>query len=271
MPQGASGRLPGDRFAGVIARGTGPRAVVFLHGVGLSATTFRPLVEALGEKRRAVALPLPGYDGSAMIEPYTMAGVALRLAGTLDCLGIETADLVGHSLGGMLALEFAARMPARVASLALVATTPVFGSKDGSFEEQFLAERFGPLDAGRTLAEIAPMMVEAAVGHDAAPEAVAAAIIAQGATLEAAYRASVRCLIGFDRRADLAGIGVPVICIAGAQDKLAPPRSMERMAQAMLRAKLVVVAGAGHLPYLERPAEFAQALGAFLAETGPSG
>ncbi|MFI5014002.1 MAG: alpha/beta fold hydrolase [Hyphomicrobiales bacterium] len=268
MEKGASGPLAGDGFAGVIARGAGSRAVVFLHGVGLSATTFRPLVEALGENRRAVALPLPGYDGSAMIEPYTMASVAARLADSLDALGIETADLVGHSLGGMLALEFACSQPARLASLTLVATTPVFGSKDGSFEEQFLAERFGPLDAGRTLAEIAPTMVEAVVGQDAAPEAVAAAIIAQGATLEAAYRASVRCLIGFDRRADLAGIGVPTLCVAGAEDKLAPTRSMERMAQAIPGGKLVVVAGAGHLPYLERPAEFAEALGAFLADAG---
>jgi 3-oxoadipate enol-lactonase len=249
----------------VIARGGGTRAAVFLHGVGLSAASFRPLVETLGAQGRAVAVPLPGYDGSPMFEPYTLKGLAVRLGHILDGLGIAQADLVGHSLGGMLALEFVASRPERVASLTLVATTPVFGSKDGRFEEQFLADRFGPLDAGKTLAEIAPAMVRAAMGADADPQAVAQAAAANGEILEAAYRASVRSLIGFDRRDDLKAIAAPTLCIAGSQDKLAPPRSMERMAQAIPGARFEVMEGAGHLPYLERPAEFTALLQGFLS------
>ncbi|SEE91997.1 Pimeloyl-ACP methyl ester carboxylesterase [Rhizobiales bacterium GAS191] len=256
----------GDTLSHVISHGSGNRAAVFLHGVGLSAASFRPLIEVLGAEGRAVAIPLPGYDGAPMFEPYTMAGLAIRLGQILDGLGIARADLVGHSHGGMLALEFAAGRPERVGSLTLVATTPVFGSKDGGFEEQFLAERFGPLDAGKTLAEIAPAMVRGAMSPNADPKATAAAVAANGEILEAAYRASVRSLIGFDRRHDLKAIGVPTLCVAGAEDKLAPPRSMERMAQAIPGARFEVFAGAGHLPYVERPAEFAKLLHGFLSE-----
>ena len=256
----------GDTLSHVIAQGSGMRAAVCLHGVGLSAATFRPLVETLGAGSRAVAVPLPGYDGAPMFEPYTMAGLAMRLGQILDGLGIVTADLVGHSHGGMLALEFAASRPERVASLTLMATTPVFGSKDGKFEEQFLAEHFGPLDAGKSLAEIAPAMVRGAMSAGADPKVAADAAAMNGEILEAAYRASVRSLIGFDRRPALPQIGVPTLCVAGAEDRLAPPRSMERMAQAIPGARYEVIEGAGHLPYLEKSSAFAALLQAFLAE-----
>ena len=253
----------------VISRGAGKRAVVFLHGVGLSASTFAPLVEAVGETRRAVAVPLPGYDGAPMIEPYTMLSLSLRLGHVLDGLGVETIDFVGHSLGGMLALEFFARQPQRVASFAFVATTPVFGSKDGRFEEAFLADRLGALDAGKSMQDIAAQLMKGALGDSPDPAGVEAAIASQAAVPEAAYRASVKSLIGFDRREELTHIGVPAICIAGETDKLAPPRSMERMAQAIPGGEFAVIAGAGHLVYLERPSEFRAVLTRFLDEKAP--
>ena len=81
-----------------------------------------------------------------------------------------------------------------------------------------------------------------------------------------AYRASVKSLIGFDRREELTHIGVPAICIAGEKDRLAPPRSMERMASAIPGGEFAMIEGAGHLLYLERPKEFRELLVPFLDE-----
>jgi pimeloyl-ACP methyl ester carboxylesterase len=83
---------------------------------------------------------------------------------------------------------------------------------------------------------------------------------------EAVYRETVRCLTTFDRRAELSRIAVPTLLIAAERDRAAPPRTMQRMAEAIPGARLAVLAGAGHMAHLERPAAFKAALLPFLEE-----
>jgi pimeloyl-ACP methyl ester carboxylesterase len=71
-----------------------------------------------------------------------------------------------------------------------------------------------------------------------------------------AYRATVRCLTTFDRREAIGRIAAPTLLLAGERDPLAPPRTMERMAQAIRDSRLVVLPGAGHLAHLECPEAF---------------
>jgi pimeloyl-ACP methyl ester carboxylesterase len=80
------------------------------------------------------------------------------------------------------------------------------------------------------------------------------------------YRAAVRCLVAFDERANLAKIGVPVLCLAGEHDRNAPPQMMERMASKIPAARYVCLPGVGHLPNLEAPAAFDAAVLAFLRQ-----
>src|SRR5262249_21211117 len=155
--------------------------------------------------------------------------LAAALAADLDGRGIERAVVLGHSIGGMLALEFAATVPQRVRGLILSATTPAFGSRDASFQAQFLAARLAPLDAGRTMAELAPEFAPNLVGSGAAAEAVPMTIKLMSELPEATFRAGIKCLVTFDRRADLAGIAMPTLLIAGEEDTNAPLKTMTRM------------------------------------------
>jgi 3-oxoadipate enol-lactonase len=242
----------------------GGDAILFLHGVGGGAGVFAPQLAHFGARRRAIAWDMPGYGGSAALPEMNFPALAAALARLLDRLGIARAHLVGHSMGGMVALEMMAAHQARCRSLILVATSPVFGSADGSFQRAFLAQRLGPLDEGRTMPELAPVLVADMVGEAPDPAGVARATAAMAAVSTATYRASLTCLTTFDRRALLGTIAVPTLVVAAEHDRAAPPAGMERMAARIAGARYQRVAGSGHLLPLERPAEFNALLDRFL-------
>ena len=107
--------------------GEGP-VVVLLHGLGGSRTAWEPQLATLSAARRVVAWDLPGYGASAPLAgPLTFDGLADAVAGLLDAVGTQVAHLVGLSFGGMIAQHAVLRHPARVRSLALLATSPAFG------------------------------------------------------------------------------------------------------------------------------------------------
>jgi 3-oxoadipate enol-lactonase len=247
-----------------LAAGARGPELVLLHGVGGAAATFAPQLRHFAARFRCTAWNMPGYGGSPSIEPMTFHGLAAALLRLLDQRGIARAHLVGHSLGGMVAQELAATAPERVASLVLSATSPAFGPADGRFQRRFLARRLGPLDAGRSLAELAPGIVASLVGEAPDPEGVALARRCMAEVPEAAYRAALRCLVAFDRRAALAGYRMPVLLIAGGRDTSAPAAMMRRMAERIPGARLACIAEAGHLANLERPEAFDRLLDDFL-------
>jgi pimeloyl-ACP methyl ester carboxylesterase len=142
----------------------------------------------------------------------------------------------------------------------------MFGSADGSFQRTFLAERLGPLDAGQRLADLAPALVADLCLPTTAPDLIAACVEAMARIDEAAYRAALACLVTFDRRAALAGLTMPVLCLAGEHDRQAPPQGVERMAGKIPGARFLTIRNAAHLMTLEAPEAVTQALGDFIAE-----
>ncbi len=259
--------------SGIGFEATGERGppLVLLHGIGGNAASFRPLVDHLAGHFRCLAWNMPGYGGSTPLVPMTFEGLAERLAAFLDGRGLASAHLLGHSIGGMIAQEFALRFPDRVRSLVLVATTAAFGSRDGEFQRRFVAERTAPLDAGRGMAALARDLVPKLLGDDPDPDAAALAEASLASVPEDAYRAALACLPTFDRREALAQLRVPVLLVAGERDRQAPAAVMERMAGRMPDARFVCVPGAGHLLPLERPKELAAAVSDFLRRIEPEG
>lgn len=242
--------------------GSGP-AVLLLHGIGGRASLWQPTLEALGTEHRVIAMDMPGYDGTgAALEDFpAVADAAVAL---LEARGIGTADIVGHSLGGMVALEMALRHPARVRRLVIVASSPAFGSRDPAFREAFLAARQKPLDEGLGMAGVAAALVPTMAGPAADPAAIPAATAAMASVDEQAYRTTLGMMTGFDRRSDLGQVTQKSLLIAGEADATAPPRGMQRMADAMADAKLLVIPGVGHLLPLEASDAFHAALREFL-------
>jgi pimeloyl-ACP methyl ester carboxylesterase len=233
-------------------------SVVLLHGIG--GASWGDLVPG------ALDWPMPGFAGTAKLPAMTFPALTEALRAALDARGIGRATLVGHSMGGMLAQDFAATYPDRVAKLVLYATTPAFGGRDPAFAEAFIEARLGPLADRRGMAAAAPAMMAGMFGPDAPPDAAPRAIAALAAVPEAVYRETVRCLTTFDRRADLPRLAMPVLLIAGEVDEAAPLKTMRRMAETIPGARLVVIPRANHFAHLEKPAEFRAALRPFLVE-----
>jgi pimeloyl-ACP methyl ester carboxylesterase len=253
--------------------GGGPLTLVLLHGIGGNRNVWPAQFETfVAAGYRVVAWDMPGYGESPMPAAPTMAALADSLRTLLDSLAPSRFVLVGHSMGGMVAQELMARgepFTRDVAALVLCGTSPAFGKPDGDFQREFVRQRTAPLDAGKTLREIADAIVPGMLGE---PEpatrdtAHALAVQAMGALTPEAYRAALQALVGFEQRAALARLSVPVLLVAGEHDNNAPPKVMARMAEAIPNARYVCLPGAGHLMNLTHPAAFDAEVRAFLAD-----
>jgi pimeloyl-ACP methyl ester carboxylesterase len=200
----------------------------------------------------------PGYGESATIEPYDLEGISASLARLVVSLDDGPVVLVGHSMGGYVAQETYARRPELVKALALCFTSPSFGGAGTEFARQFLAARLGPLEEGRTMAEIASQLIPTMGSNSRPAERIMAGVPPE------TYRKAVRMLTTFDRRQDLGNIAVPTLLVAGSEDKVAPASVMARMAQKIPGADYVVLEGCGHLGPMDRPDEFNEVLLSFL-------
>lgn len=245
------------------ARGSG-RTVLMLHGIGGGRMSFLPQMEALADRYRVIAWDMPGYGNSAPLAEMTWAGLAEAVVALLDHLGVTSVDLLGHSMGGMVAQEVAYRYPSRLSRLVLAGTASAFGGPTDDFKNKFLAARLKPLDAGKTPADIAPELVRGMVGDDPDLSGIAAAVQSMQRISTPAYRQALHCLVGFDRRDSLRRIAVPTLLIAGEKDRTAPPAGMRRMSEQIAGSRYIELAGAGHLMNLERPVAFTAAVASFL-------
>jgi pimeloyl-ACP methyl ester carboxylesterase len=245
--------------------------LVLVHGIGADGRMFAPVVDRLAGSAEIINWDLPGYGGKPLDGPLTFPGLAAALAADLDALGVNSAVVLGHSIGGMVAQELAATFPQRVRSLVLSATTAVFGSRDGSFQREFVKARLGPLDAGQTMAQMAAEVAPRLVGSGAAPEAAPTLATLMSEVPKATFRAAIACLVTFNRRAELERIAVPTLLIAGDEDTNAPLKAMTRMAEVVPGARLEVLERTSHLAPLECPDRFADIVRRFLAELPAEG
>ena len=251
-------------------RGAGDTAVVMLHGVGGGRGAWTGQLDAFAAAGyRAVAWDAPGYGDTPAIEPYDMAGLARSLELLLDALDAPRAVLLGHSMGGLLAQEAAVAFPGKIAGLVLSATSPAFGRSDGTWQQDFLRQRLGPLDAGKTMADLAPTLVGGLVGPAPDPAGVRLATEIMSRVSGETYRKALHAIVGFDRRAALGALRFPVLVVAGERDATAPPAMMEKMAQKIRGAEYALLPGCGHLANLERPQAFDDAVLGWLARRFP--
>lgn len=259
-----------------IEAGDGP-AVLLLHGFAGSAEDWRPTVALLARAGyRAIALDALGFGRSAKPgdAPYSLALFADLAAALLDAAGVGHAAVVAHSMGGKHALALALRHPARVASLALVAS-------DGFAEASPLTRAGGwPLLGGALLwLSARPAMVRAMLGAAfyAPGEHLSDELLARAraALLGPANR---RALTALSRRYDatdlrrtgmaqrLHELAAPALLVWGEADQIFPLATSGRAAAAALpAASLVAIPRCGHFPQLEAPRAFHGLLLGFLA------
>ncbi len=250
--------------------GAGP-PVVLVHGWSLSSAAFGDEIPVLARRHRVVAPDLRGHGrSSAPRGPFGLGELARDLAALADALALERAVLVGWSLGALVALAAAPLVRARLAGLALVSGTPRFtegedwphGLPARSVEGLALRVR---RDAPRAVARFFDGMFVAGE-LDAPARARAEAIRAAVPPADpAALLAGLDVLAREDLRARLPALDLPVLVVHGGRDPVCPPGAARALAAAIPGARLALLPGAGHAPFLSRPEPFHEAVGAFLA------
>ena len=246
-------------------QGEGP-AVLFVHGYPLDRRLWAHQVATLDGFRR-IAPDLRGMGQSDAPDlGYSIETYAGDLAGLLDTLGIEDAVLCGLSMGGYVALEFVRRWRKRVRALVLMDTRAEADTAEGKRGRDTAAATAREEGAAAVAEGLVPRMLSPAIQR-ASPEIVDEVRRMMAATPVAGMVGALGAMRDrLDSTDLLPGLaGLPTLVMVGADDGLTPPTEAQAIAAAVPGARLTVIAGAGHLPPLERPAETTAALREFLA------
>ena len=246
-------------------RGDGP-PLVLIAGIPAIASDWAPLAERLSGRRRVIAYDNRG-SGQSTVTPgrYTTAQLAGDAVALLDHLGIERADLFGMSLGGMIAQEIALRHPARVAHLVLGCTHAGFVHAIHPPKGAQRAFTMQTDDWGERMRALAPFALAGDVQRDLLERFIAK----KSADVQdpAGYEAQIQAVLNHDALDRLGGIDAPTLVITGDDDRVIPGANSEVLAERIPGARLEVIAGAGHVFFVERPEETLAVLEAFLGPT----
>lgn len=252
----------------VAVAGAGP-LVLFLHGIGGNRGSWAPQLPEFARRYRAAAWDARGYGESDDYDgPLDFADFAADVARVLDHFGERRAHLVGLSMGGRIARDFALRRPERVATLTLANTSPGFDALSAEAVQAFIEARRAPLAAGKTPRDIAPELARRLVGSRAQPEALEALAESLAALRADSYLKTLEASVAQDRAAPLEQLAVATLVVTSDEDRLYPPALAREMARRIPGAELVELAGAGHVSNLEQPDAFNRAVLDFLARRG---
>jgi len=241
------------------------RDVVLLHGWGMNARVWQEMVTLLSPRYRLHARDLPGYGANPACAPYTLAAIA----GAVARASPAPCQVVGWSLGGLVALAWARAAPEQAVRLVMVGTTPSFAQRPGwphavdsavlaGFSRALATDRAGALQRFVALQ---------ARGDDNARRVVRqlrAALAAGDEADDAALATGLEILLETDLRDHLASIRQPTLVLQGDGDSLVPPAAAEHLSRGLPGARLAVFGGAGHAPFVSRPRQVAAALREFL-------
>ncbi|WP_370415717.1 alpha/beta fold hydrolase [Streptomyces fradiae] len=205
---------------------------------------------------RVVRFDLPGHGGAPAHPASSVAELGDRLLDTLDELGIQRFGYAGCALAGAIGLDLALRAPHRVASLALVSTSPRFGTPD-EFRQRGVIVRTNGLEP---MARTAPEQWFTPAFAGAQPAIVDWAVQMVRTTDPGCYIAACEALAVFDVRDALERIGVPALVLVGADDRVTGPAEARTLVAGIADARLAVVPGASHLAPVEQPAAVTELL-----------
>lgn len=256
------------RIADHCVWGDGLYTVYLLHGGYGSADYWRPQVRCLLDAGyRVVAWDAPGYGFSPLPEEqYTIELLAARFLDLLEITGApgKRNILLGHSMGGLIAPKVAVLNPERIAALIISSTVESLGHTEPEYQKDFLAERLGPLDAGITLREAAPALINKMMGPESKGDAVDLVKRCTVETPDKTFREAIRAIVEYDGRSVLKGLRLPTLCIAGEHDPVGRPDMMMELADNIEGAEFHCVPGAAHYGWAEYPDDYNGAMFAFL-------
>jgi pimeloyl-ACP methyl ester carboxylesterase len=257
-----SNRLINDLQVRYLDYGSGP-AVVLLHGMAASWHWWLENIPTLARHHRVIAVDLPGFGHSEPLPaPAEMATHARTVLDLLAQLGIESATVSGHSMGGLVALEMFIADPQRVRNLILVDSGGVPMSErrlgvilvvlrmgSAVLRRHFVRRALATKPWVRRLALRAAFRDPRVMSPELAAKTMPLfggrgfvdAVAAAGRAVHAAVPEAITC---------------PVLLVWGERDVMAPPRCAQEMYDRLPDSELVVFAGSGHTPMIEFPDQF---------------
>ncbi|MFI1564274.1 alpha/beta fold hydrolase [Streptomyces sp. NPDC020490] len=226
-------------------------APVLILGPSLGTTwhMWDRQVPELAKQWRVLRFDLPGHGGSPAHPAGSVPELAARLLAVLDGLGVRRFGYAGCAFGGAIGIELALRRPERLASLALVAASPRFGTAD-EFRQRGVIVRTNGLDP---IARTSPGRWFTAEFATAQPAITEWAVQMVRTTDPGCYIAACEALAAFDARDELGRIGVPTVVLVGSDDQVTGPAEARTLVAGIPDARLAVVPGASHLVPVEQP------------------
>ncbi|MFI8164972.1 4-carboxymuconolactone decarboxylase [Streptomyces sp. NPDC085931] len=227
-------------------------APVLILGPSLGTTwhMWDRQVPELTKQWRVFRFDLPGHGGAPAYPAGSVTDLTTRLLATLEALGVHRFGYAGCALGGAVGIELALRHPERLASLALIAASPRFGTAD-EFRQRGVIVRTNGLDP---IARTAPERWFTGGFAAAQPAITEWAVQMVRTTDPGCYIAACEALASFDVRPELGRVGVPTLVLVGSDDQVTGPAEARTLVAGIPDARLAVVPGASHLVPVEQPA-----------------
>ncbi len=243
--------MPASPAERLIDEGRGP-ALLFLHHFGGSGRSWSRVIDRLADQHRCIAPDLPGFGSAGDRRgPFTIAAAADRIAALVARLDLPDYRIVGHSMGGKIALALAARRPRRLHGLVLIAPSPPTPEPISEAERARLLASWGDRDA---IAAIVDTITVRPLSRSDREQQVADML----STSKAAWQAWLTHGSREDISSSLTKICVPVTIVAGGADQTITPALLRReLLQRVPGATMGTVPGAGHLLPIEAHDEVA--------------
>lgn len=249
------------------AHGHGEPVLMIMGFMG-SGRAWRRLLPHIAAGHTAIAMDNRGTgDSDRPGGRWTMDDLAGDALAVLDATGLESAHVVGASMGGMIAQHLALTAPERVRSLSLCCTSPV-GSNGAPPWRMVASIALRPLvGPGRTFPLIAPLLYAERTRRER-PERMREdlRLRLEEATPLGTVRGQLAAIAGHDTRARLAELKMPVLVVHGEEDRLVPPARARELAERIPGARLVLIPECGHVLTTDAEEEAAGALLGFLEQ-----
>ncbi|GGE62599.1 3-oxoadipate enol-lactonase [Actibacterium pelagium] len=237
--------------------------VVFGNSLGTDLRLWDKVVPLLPSGLRVIRFDKRGHGLSdCPAAPYSMDQLVGDTEALLDQLGVSGCAFVGLSIGGMIAQKLAARRPDLIASLVLSNTAAKMG------DASMWKDRISAIQAGGIEALADPIMERWFSAEFLASDELAAWRNMLTRTPREGYIGCCHAIAGTDLSEATSKLTQPTLGIAGSEDGASPPELVEGTIAMIKGASCHTIEGAGHLPCVERPTEYAALLTAFLKELG---
>jgi 3-oxoadipate enol-lactonase len=237
--------------------------VLFIMGLGWASNMWHRTRPVLATRYRTIAFDNRGAGRSEVSPgPYSIALLASDAAAVLDAAGVERAHLLGISMGGMIAQEFALQYPKRVRSLILACTAsggPRAVQADPEAVQLLFRRDLSPEERAKAAV---PFIYDSGTPRERIDQDLAA--LSEWYPRPEGYVAQLQGILAWEADSRLSQITAPTLVIHGATDRLIPPANAKLIAERIPGAKLVLIPHASHIFETDQPGSAYRAILEFL-------